>query len=61
MKTAKHKARAKIRMMTVRIKDKTCGAVLKNLRTYVGHGFLTDAGATAIEEAKSKPRKLHAT
>ena len=55
MKTAGHKAPSKIRMRTVRIKDKTCGKVLKGLRIYVGHGFLTKEGAAAIEEAKRKP------
>lgn len=34
---------------------KTCGAVLEGLATYAGRGFLTKAGAAAIEKAKRKP------
>lgn len=54
MKTTGHKAPSKISIVTVRMKDRTCGKVLKGLRAYAGHGFLTEEGAATIEEAKRR-------
>ncbi len=34
---------------------KTCGGVLDGLARYRGKGFLTEAGAAAIEKAKHRP------
>jgi hypothetical protein len=34
---------------------KTCGAVMEELATYAGRGFLTEEGAAALETAKRKP------
>lgn len=34
---------------------RTCGAVLDGLGAYAGRGFLTEAGAAALEAAKRRP------
>jgi hypothetical protein len=53
MKTESRKSRKPHAAMQAT--GKTCGEVLKNLAVYSERGFLTKAGAAAIEESKRRP------
>lgn len=54
-KTVRVKAPEGVYLFTREKPAKTCGAVLEGLATYAGRGFLTEAGAAAIETVKRKP------
>ena len=54
-KTVRVKAPEGVYLFTREKPAKTCGAVLEGLASYAGHGFLTEAGADALEAAKRKP------
>ncbi len=54
-RTVRVKAPEGVYLFTRERPAKTCGAVLEGLATYRGRGFLTEAGAAAIEAAKRKP------